>query len=52
MRRKDWAGADCMCTLFSAASVSEGLFFLKKNEDKSQVSVADDLAVREAIYKS
>ena len=28
------------------------IIFFKKNEDKSQVSVADDLAVREAIYKS
>ena len=27
-------------------------YFFLKNEDKSQVSVADDLAVREAIYKS
>lgn len=27
---KGLGGADCMCTLFSAASVSEGLFFLKK----------------------
>lgn len=39
------------CVPYSVQPVWVKDYFCKKNEDKSQVSVADDLAVREAIYK-
>lgn len=40
------------CVPYSVQPVWVKDYFFLKNEDKSQVSVADDLAVREAIYKS
>ena len=40
------------CVPYSVQPVCVKDYFFFKNEDKSQVSVANDLAVREAIYKS
>ena len=40
------------CVPYSVQPVWVKDYFFLKNEDKSQVSVVDDLAVRQAIYKS